>query len=65
MRGVAVMLNGNLADPDQSVTVKSGGRMLFTGPVPGTSSRIEPTMSERGDSSLLLSAAINVKPAGT
>ncbi|MES2708275.1 MAG: transglutaminase domain-containing protein [Verrucomicrobiota bacterium] len=61
---VTVLLNDDLVDLDQPVTVKSGDKVLFTGSVPRTVSLLRQTLAERGDPRLVFSGSVTVKPDG-
>lgn len=62
---VTVLLNDSLLDLDQPVTVKSGDKVLFSGPVPRTAAVLRQTLAERGDPRLVFSASLSLKLSGS
>jgi transglutaminase-like putative cysteine protease len=58
-----VQLNDAMLDLDQPVTIQSGGKTLFSGPLPRTIAKLHQTLSGRGDPDLIFSAAVTVKTA--
>ena len=61
---ITVLLNDALLDLDQPVSVRSGGKILFQGVIPRSVFLLRKTLAERGDPSLVFSAAVTVKTSG-
>lgn len=61
---VTILLNDAMADLDQPLTIKTGDKVLFTGPAARTIAEIRQTLAERGDPRLTFSAALTVKTGG-
>ncbi len=64
LRSLTMLLNDRLVDLDRPVTITTGGRTLFTGPVKRTLGEIGRTLADRGDPDGVFSAAVTVAVGG-
>jgi len=59
---VIVRLNDAMANLDEPITIRSGGKVLFQGKVKRTIATLSQTLANRGDRDLMFSAEVTVTP---